>query len=364
MKTSIILETKIEGENIEASIGDDKQIKWLIEGMLPKGHRGMIANCEGGCKTTLLCWIAVRVALGLNVFSMGVEQGPVLMIDEETPKQSLEMKIYRFCLDAGLESRHKIKHLEVRSCCGFRFARANTEVIELIKEMKPALITIDTLLACLPSGRQGKGENNAETGIAVRDDLNRIQQASPDSAILMAAHSAKPIMYFEIEDYRAAEMQALVRGHGSIVGEACDTGFGVTKLSQYPDPLRFAIIPKARREAIPMKETFVEMVEDSYGKGKARLIKIPPVIPIPSKPAIDIFSLFMDGQEEWGVRDIYQKAQGLYMPQEIRLGLEQLRRRKVIVATKDHFTFTLNPKDREQANPKYVEQLLEGQHTV
>ncbi|MFC2019706.1 AAA family ATPase [Chloroflexota bacterium] len=336
-------------------------ISWLIDGMLPKGHRCMIANCEGGCKTTLLCWIAIRVALGLDVFGLKTKQGAVLMIDEETPRQSLEGKLYRFCLGSGLESRYKIPHLVVRSMRGFRFARANTDTLEIIKKRQPVLITIDTLLACLPSGREGRGENNAETGIAVRDDLNKMLALSPDSTILLAAHSAKHVTYFEIEDYRTAEMQELVRGHGSIVGQACDTGFGLTKISQYPAPLRFAIIPKARREAIPMEETFVEMVEDSYGKGKARLIKTPPVTPLPSRPAIDIFSLFMNGKEEWGAKDIYQKAYGLYLPQEIRLGLDQLRRRKVIVAIKDRFTFKLNPREREQADPKYVEQLLEGQ---
>jgi len=352
-----------QDEPLEEVPGTDNQIRWLIEGMLPEGHRGMIASCEGGCKTTLLSWVALRVAIGEDVFGMPTKQGKVLIIDEETPRQSLENKIYRFCLGTGYDNRYKVKNLEINSFSGFRFARENKKIIEKIKEMKPALITIDTLVACLPSGRQGRGENNAETGMAVRDDLNRMLDASPDSAILLAAHSAKPVTHFEIEDYRKAEMQSLVRGHGSIVGEACDTGFGIKKLSQYPNPLRFIIVPKARREAIPMGEIFIEMTEETYGKGKASLIKIPPVTPVPSRPAIDLYSLFMNEKdEELESKTIYSRAQGLYSSYEIRLGLDQLRRRKVIVSTKNHFTFKQNPEVKEQTDPEYMKQLLEGQH--
>ena len=92
MTTTIIVETKNGGENVEPLVWEYKPTKWVIEGMLPRGHRGMIATCEGGCKTTLLNWIAIRVACGHDIFGMNVEQGPVLIIDEETPKQSLEKK--------------------------------------------------------------------------------------------------------------------------------------------------------------------------------------------------------------------------------------------------------------------------------
>lgn len=70
----------------------EDRTKWVIEGMLPEGHKGMIAACEGACKTTLLAWIAVCVATGNRIFGMDVRQGSVLMVDEETPKHSLENK--------------------------------------------------------------------------------------------------------------------------------------------------------------------------------------------------------------------------------------------------------------------------------
>ena len=82
----------------EISDTQEGQTNWIIKDMLPEGHRGMIAACEGACKTTLLAWVAVCVATGNRVFGMDVRQGTVLMIDEETPEQSLYRKLHRFCL--------------------------------------------------------------------------------------------------------------------------------------------------------------------------------------------------------------------------------------------------------------------------
>jgi hypothetical protein len=210
----------------------------------------------------------------------------------------------------------------------------------------------------LPSGRQGKGENNAETGIAVRDDLNKMLELSPGCSIILAAHSAKPVMYWELEDYKKVEMQALVRGHGSIVGEACDSGFGLMKISE--KPLRLTLIPKPRREPLPMKDTFIEMEEAEYGKGWAKLVKIMPTPTPPSPVAVDISSIFLSSEKEVEIaaQDIRQKAQAIYTPSELRQGVEQLRRKRFIVPTKDRFTFQINPTDKE-IDQEYIKQLLE-----
>jgi hypothetical protein len=333
-----------------------QDINWLIQGMLPLGHKGMIGCPEGSCKTTLECWFGVCVATGHDVFGMPTRQGHVLMIDEETPIGDLEMKIHRFCLGIGLKSRKDIPNLHIISMAGFRFDRKNEDIRKLIKELKPALITIDSVLACLPSGRQGLDENNAKTGIEIRDDLNSIMADSSETSIMLAAHSRKPITHFDVEDFQEAEMQDLVRGHSSIVGEACDTGFGIKKLSDKP-ALRFVLIPKPRRAPIFMDTTYVEMKEEAYGKGWARLEKIPAFPAPPSKPAIDLYTLIPSDGTSIEAQKIKYRASGIYSPTEIRLGLTQLMRRRVIVTEKDNFTFKMNP-NMKDADQLYLEQLL------
>ncbi len=348
---SSIMESTIEQKTDTAN-----DVHWLIDGMFPVGYKGMVASCEGGCKTTLLSWIALRVAVGLPIFDMEVKKGNVLMIDEETPIGSLKNKLNRFALSMGIEDINKIPTLYIESMQGFRFGRKNTELLKEIAEIKPALITIDTLLACLPSGRQSLGENNAETGIEVRDGLNDMLKAAPNCSVLMAAHSGKSVMYFDLDDYKQSEMQALVRGHGSIVGEACDAGYGLKKVSE--TPLRFVLIPKARRLALPMGNIFVEMQEKAHGEGWARLVLTAPVPLPPSNAAVDLLSLFLrEGNIELTAKEISQTASGVYERSEIRLGLNQLKKNGIIVNTSDSFNFKLNPSESGM-NKDYLEQSL------
>ena len=118
------------------------QTTWLIDGMLPIGHKGMIACPVGSCKTTLLSWIAVCVALGKPVFGMMPQQGAVLMIDEETPTQTLEKKLYRFCLENWIITRWSCiwakeiyvgyrhrgqNHFKLAELCYFLFLRLQNE---------------------------------------------------------------------------------------------------------------------------------------------------------------------------------------------------------------------------------------------
>ena len=329
---------------------------WLVDDMLRKGHRCMIATLEGGCKTLLVCWIAVCVASGNPFFGMKTRLGKVLMFDEETPPETVYGRVERFCRGLGMK-REDIPNLTIKSMTGFRFGREHGDIQKLIYSMQPDLITVDSIIACLPGGRQGKGENNAETGIAIRDDLNKWLQLSPDSTILITAHSGKTkVENFDIEDYRASSMVGLVRGHGSIVGQACDSGFGLMKISENPNPTRFVIFPKPRRDAIPMTETYVELTEECYGNGWARLIEIDPVPTPPLRIAKALFSV-MPPLEEIQAKQFRSTAYTLYAPSEIRLGVEQLLRRKIIVYTKDHFTFKINPELEKEADQQYLEQL-------
>ena len=152
-------------------------------------------------------------------------------------------------------------------------------------------------------------------------------------------------------------MHSLVRGHGSIVGEGCDTGYVLKKLSQYPEPTRFAIITKPRRQAIPMsrKIVYVEMEEEAYGKGWARLKEISAELIPPSKYAKAIYKLFSDGQPHSG-KELTQKY-ALYTKGQISIGVEELLSRKVILHTGKPQVYYLNPKRKSECNDEYLDAL-------
>jgi len=329
---------------------------WLIEDWLPIGHRVMDTSTEGSFKTMTGCYLSVCVAAGERFLGKNVRQGPVLIVDEETPEPDLKNHLQRFAQGFGCASWKDLP-ITVKSMQRFKFDR-KTELARLLKwvnDNKPVFIRIDSALACLPGGRQGMGENNAETGIAIRDDLNIILQEMPECSILLSAHSKKFAGELGLKQLKEYDMQSLVRGHGSIVGEACDTGLIIKKISEHPKPTRFVILTKARRRAVPMvaKDVYVELEEEDYGKGPARLKEIAPQVIPPSKPASDLYWIF-DAEEPVTASTIVKKA-AFYTKKENQMGVEELLERQVIVpAIGEPFSYKLNPRLRTQVDKDYL----------
>ncbi len=333
--------------------------EWLIEDWFPKGHKVMDTSTEGSFKTTTGCYVAVCVASGNRFLGKNVEQGPVLIVDEESPEADLVSRLERFALGFDYKSWRDLP-IDLLSMKGFRFGRKTEldKILTVVKRVKPALIRIDSVLACLPSGRQGMGENNAEAGIAIRDDLNAILQEVPESTIMISAHSRKFVGELGLAELRRYSIESLIRGHGSIAGEACDTGLILKKISVYPDPTRFVILTRARRRAIPMsaKDVYVEFEEQKYGEDWAKLKEIAPVVIPPSKLARDLYPLFSETDVK--ASDIV-KAAAFYSKKECQIGVEELLERRVVVqVTGSPFAYKLNPGRASQADRGYLARLV------
>ena len=331
---------------------------WLIEDWFPLGHRCMDTAPEGSFKTILGCWIAICVASGSPVFGHPVLQGNVIIVDEETPEPSLKYHLERF--SSGLGFRFKDLPIYLLSMTGFRFDRKvkMDELLKLVNAIDPVFIRLDSMLAMLPGGRQAQGENDCHLGEIVRDDLNQL--LSNNRAILLAAHSKKFIAGLTLDEIKEKSMQEIVRGHGSIVGEGCDTGIIVKKLSSYPNPTRFCIITIARRQAIPSsKIKYIEMEEEKYGEGWAKLTEIPEELLPPSEAAKEIFPLFKtpDGKGNYN-----HSSQWILRTMAFRdkrycgSGITELLRKKAIVETNPQ-NYEINPKRAIQCTKEYLRTL-------
>ena len=338
---------------------------WLAEDWIPMGHRCMDTAPEGSFKTMMGCWIAVCIAAGYPLFGHPVFQGPVLIVDEETPQTSLDNHLDRFSRGIGL----KYKNLPIHrmSMQEFRFGR-KTEIDKLLKtiaRIEPVFIRLDSLLAMLPSGRQGIVENDSHLGEIVRDDLNKILHSNPNCSILLSAHSKKFASELSPGEAGEYEMVALVRGHGSIVGQGCDTGYIVSKISEYPEPTRFCITVKVRRQAIPAgtKTIYVELEEEEYGKGWARLKEISDIDLPPSSLAKIVYPTFLDMNRATGsyfelkASKIVQTC--AFLPKAgCRAGVKELLNRRVIMRSKlASHTYKLNPDRFKECELNYLVEL-------
>jgi hypothetical protein len=331
---------------------------WIIEDWLPEGNKCQDTAVESGGKTIIGIQMAVAIAAGKPFLGQPVKQGPVLIVDEETPLSSLEKHLDRFSQGLGVKSYRHLP-IKVSSMTGFRFDR-KTELAKLLgisSSFQPRLIRLDSLIAMFPGGRQGISENDSHIGVVIRDDLNQLLNSAPGCSLLLAVHSKKPVGGFSVEALRKSDMQTLVRGHGSIVGEGCDTGFVFKKLSEYPEPTRFAIVTQVRRYTIPMsyKVMYVELKEERYGDGWARLEEISHLAVPPTQLAKQLFEFFPSNQFH-SAKEVRQTFT-LYPRKEILAALEELQEHRVIQATNIPQTWELNPKYRIQCNPEYLGKL-------
>jgi len=335
------------------------QDKWLIEDWLPIGHRGMVGSVEGSFKTILKCWLSVCIAAGKSIFGKRVEQCPTLIIDEETPEPDLLTHLDRFAMGLGFHSWTDLP-IKLLPLTGFRLGRKdemNRIVLPEIRKLEARFVSIDSVIACLPGGRQGMAENDAGTGTKLRDDLDTMLGEMTGGTTLVNAHCKQLMGELSVKSLRAYDMGHLIRGIRAIVGQACDTGFLIKKISEHPEPTRFVIVTRARRRAIPMvaHDVYVELVEQEYGKGWARLEQIDPVIIPPSKIARDLYVLFDDADDGYTARNIVGRA-AIYTKPEVRDGLDELESHRVIVPS-GAFAWSKNPKLREEVDEKYLGKL-------
>ena len=329
---------------------------WLVEDWIPLEHRCMDAAPEGSFKTMFGCWLSVCVAAGFSVFGLPVTQGPVLIIDEETPKKSLHYHLERFSRGIG----SKLSKLPIYVYCmeGFRFGRKTEmdKIINIIDSIKPIFIRMDSMISMLPGGRQALGENDCHLGEIIRDDLSKILNGR---SILVSAHSKKAASKLNLNELVEANMQDVVRGHGSIVGEGCDTGYLIKKVSEHPKPTIFAIVTKIRRQAIPEGNIkYIEMVEETYGQGWARLEEIE-MRASPSEMAKKFFPIFKVADRSGSFNHssgwIY-RVYALNTKRECRQAIDELLLNKVIVETNPQ-NYEINQKRNSQCDTDYLRQL-------
>jgi len=335
--------------------------EWYVQDWYPVGHRIMDTAVEGSCKTMLGCWLAVCTATGKPFLGQEVQQGDVVIVDEETPHATLEDKISRFALSFGIDDWRELP-IRIESMKGFRFARktAMDWLLKIVSKLEPQLLRMDSVIAMLPGFRQGMCENDSTVGIALKDDTEKLLLFCKNISI--SAHAKKNVTDMSPKQMQSTDMQAMVRGSGSIVGEAADTGIVIKKLSEYPEPTRFVLITKARRKAIPMSicNVFVELKEESYGKGRAKLERIDPIVIPPTRLARDIFSFFKNGTGDDSISaELIVRKAALYVKSEIRAGIEELLDRKAVIIDSEPFRYKLNPNAEDEVSQQYLQKLLE-----
>jgi hypothetical protein len=321
--------------------------EWIVNNWYPKGGDIVITSPEGSCKTIFGTQLCVCHAAGMPFLGQATTQGRVLIIDEETPEFSLDNWLQRFALGAGVKNWRELP-IERIIKTGFRIGRRDEleRVMDIVKRFKPNLVRLESVLAMLPEGREAIEENDSRIGTELRRVTDAIRIYA--DMTLISAHAKKPTLQWSLSQLKQAEMPSIVRGHGSIIGIACDTGLVLKKISEPIDadlstPLRFVVLTKARRCANAFPDVYVELKEESYGKGWARLERIEPIAIPPSELVCSLANMFIENQDKEFTQRMIRERLALRPSKEVWEALNELCARGIARNSSKSFTYQLNP---------------------
>ena len=203
--------------------------EWLLEGLIPKGHIILLPGLPGVGKSWIVDGIATHIACGKPFLGLPVIQGPVILIDEDTPCDELSNRLQR--LSQGLNSPLGNSPLEVRSMQNINLSDEDTicELEKFIGETHSVLIILD----CLSKVMGGEfNENNARYANIAGKVLGRLK--AKGVTVILTHHLNKR------EGSLETDFVKLTRGSGAIVANS-DTAFGIESGSL--NPTRFNVFP-------------------------------------------------------------------------------------------------------------------------
>ena len=133
----------------------------------------------------------------------------------------------------------------------------------------------------------------------------------------------------------------------------------IKKISEYPSTTRFGIIYRVRRAAVPAayKPVYVEMEEEKYGEGWARLKEISPMSLPPSPEAKEAFVLLKDSlPKALTSREIVYKLAFLHKAQILK-GINELIYHKAVLNGSKAQTYIVNQKIQIECDTAYLDEL-------
>lgn len=341
----------------------DKDKLWLIQDWISLNGKLLVSGTQGSSKTWVTLWMAFCIAAGQECFGHLVNQGPVLIVDEETPIDVIENRLDSFANHFNIDGYKKLD-ITVMSLTGVKWGEKNIYLNDMIETLKPVYISLESLVAMIPP-KGGLSENSPALASMVNSSLINMMKykATPS----LTCHCAKRFTDRElsIEEINEPDitMQTTCSGSGNVVGLTCDTGIYIHKISD--DPLRLAIITKPRRKPVDAKEIkYIELKENEYGGNEAWMELIPPPPTLPIGSSKKIFALLSDGTNKcnnvWKSLEENKISSKLTLDTKINInrGIKDLERHSIISKGDVAISWKMNPNYMTDCEANYLKELI------
>lgn len=291
-------------------VADTESKGWLVDSMIPCGHKVMVAGKPGACKSWFTEALAIAVASGTSFLGHTVKPGNVLLFDEDSPEDDLKRRLRQLREGAGITN---LEHeLEVVCMEGTVLDNPTSvqKVEEYIKAVQPVLVVFDVLTKMV-----SHLDINKPKDMAVLNSKLDSLRAICDSTIVISHHMGKK---------NSSDYLTLVMGSSTLVGNS-DTAFAIWPVDRdMQNETRFGVRPIARKVKLLVPPFKVGLRE---GDGWIRLERLGSWIPELEADADlirQILGLFMDDNDGKTVRDVSLALSGFASEEKIRNVLKVL----------------------------------------
>ena len=304
-----------------------KMSKWIVEGLIPRGHIVLVAGQPGNGKSWWMAQLAVDAARGgKHMGEFDVEQCNVIYIDEDTPTDVYEERLRRIAFREPLSQLP----IDQRSMSGFRLFQdiQHKTLIADIRRLhaqskKPVLLIID----CLVKVMAGKNLDTVAGASSVMNFLSELRDAGATVVVVHHTSLKKTV------NLDTTNLMGLVL-NSTVLVSSSDTAFIICK-APIPEKIVFLISPESRRVLLNFNEVFaIELIEDAK-KNIAALIPFDEVPVAPGDDARQLFQFFPDDNTKLTVKQIYEKLQEDLPRNNIRRGLAELVKRNCLQKSVD-----------------------------
>jgi archaellum biogenesis ATPase FlaH len=194
----------------------DAHGQWA-EGFLPKRALCLLAGESGLGKTPLAFQLAVSVAAGVPFLGYPTQQTLVVYLDFENGLGQLETMMQQMVLNLGLPGVPENLIIWSMNSPPCNWGTGGCDIWEMISEVKPGLVIVDSLGSCLPEIEKSNTAANQYLQ-RFREIMSKCKDAG--TAIVLLHHLRKPSMtdiVGSLEDETPRKWFQHVRGASALV---------------------------------------------------------------------------------------------------------------------------------------------------
>lgn len=292
-----------------------EEATWLVENVIPMGHLCVNLAQAGVGKSLLVENLAVHVVCGVPFCGFPTVEGDVLLVDQDTPRNTLYRRLIQSFNALEQSKKHEIT---VESMGGY-YMHDNTLLTLMRDHPSARLIIIDSMHSVC-----GRLNPNYTSDMSYLAKLK--EHCLNERNTILFNHHITQKLVLTVDDLMLGETNHLAMGNSAIIQQA-DSYYIIGAEAKEGKAERIYVRPVSKRIAIPTKPIIFRILATDTGEKIEYEGLYEPELELAEQ---DILMLFREQMKERTVRETYDDMGHKHGEKQIRSGLASLERKGLL----------------------------------